>query len=134
VPGKISDAAGELRIRAHHGLCIRFFCGHGYSPAFTANMERTIARLHAGEPFVLADGLDSLCACCPNNSGTVCTSEEKVRRYDAAVQDLCGVHPGDRLTWPAFSAAVASHILNAGKFSAVCGDCSWRQLCHKEVQ
>ena len=129
----MSVPAGELRLRAHHGLCIRFFCGHGYSPAFTRNMEDVQARLARQEPFLLVDGMDSLCSCCPNNHGGVCESQEKVLRYDAAVLRLCGLQSGSTMTWGSLSAAVAGHILEAGAFASVCGDCSWRSLCHTEA-
>ena len=35
----------EYKIRPHHGLCIAFFEGKGYSPEFVRHMEQTIANL-----------------------------------------------------------------------------------------
>ena len=29
-----------LKLRAHHGMCLAFFEGKGYSSAFTENMEK----------------------------------------------------------------------------------------------
>lgn len=32
-----------LRLRAHHGMCLAFFEGKGYSDGFTAHMENVLA-------------------------------------------------------------------------------------------
>ena len=54
------------RLRGHHLFCATLFQGSGYDQAFTAQMERTLAALEAGEDFTLCAGPDSLCAACPN--------------------------------------------------------------------
>ncbi len=50
-----------VRLRAHHLLCMLTYVGRGYSPAFTANYDRTIERLNAGEQILIVDGPDDIC-------------------------------------------------------------------------
>lgn len=44
------------RLRGHHLFCATPFQGSGYDQAFTAQMERTLAALEAGEDFTLCAG------------------------------------------------------------------------------
>ena len=118
-----------ILLRAHHGLCICFFQGRGYSPAFTAHMAAVIRRLEQNPPVQLTDQTDCVCACCPNNHGNVCESAAKVAAYDRAVLDLCGLKPGDRLPYRAFHQRVQQAVLAAGLRQQVCGDCQWTSLC-----
>lgn len=118
------------KLRPHHGLCIAFFEGKGYSAAFAENMKRVIAALEANDPEItLTDRTDVICAACPNDRGGVCESAEKVGRYDAAVLRLTGYACGDTLRWSAFRALVDGRILSPGLLGEVCGDCQWYGIC-----
>ena len=84
------------RLRGHHLFCATLFQGSGYDQAFTAQMERTLAALEAGEDFTLCAGPDSLCAACPmvrpgqlREHGTI----EGALRYAAALSEV-GMLPG----------------------------------------
>lgn len=140
-------AQNPIRLRAHHLLCIRFFAGHGYSPAFTQNMERVIAALNDGAPVRLVRGMDDLCAACPNNAPSAsccggegeaeCTAEEKVSRYDRAVRsalessglDTAAAHPWHELYAAITERIMRSHPDGTRAFDAICPDCQWRALC-----
>ena len=118
------------KLRPHHGLCIAFFEGKGYSAAFAENMKRVIAVLEANDPEVtLADSADVICAACPNDRGGVCESAEKVGRYDDAVLRLTGHACGDTLRWSEFRALADGRILSPGLLGEVCGDCQWYGIC-----
>ncbi len=120
----------SYKLRPHHSLCIRFFRGSGYSPAFVENMSRVIAALGADDPAVtLTCSADAICAACPNDRGGVCESAEKVARYDDAVARLTGLNEGDELRWSALCARVDEAILRPGRRGEVCGDCQWSDLC-----
>ena len=54
------------RIRAHHGMCLAFFQGKGYSGAFVENMANMKAILEENPDILLLDGPDDICAACPN--------------------------------------------------------------------
>ena len=89
----------SISLRAHHGLCLRFFQGKGYSGAFVENMARKKAMLEENPLVRLTDQADEICRACPNNLCGQCESAEKVRRYDRAVLSLCGLTPGDVLPY-----------------------------------
>ena len=120
-----------LALRAHHGMCMRFFEGRGYSEAFTDRMRTVIATLseRPQTPVRLTASTDAICLRCPNNAGGACTSSEKVRRYDEAVLSLCDLKAGDELPYAAFAERVKARILDQGLRETVCGDCEWDGVC-----
>ena len=67
--------------------------GKGYSADFTDHMGRVIKELEADpeQKVVLKAETDIVCENCPNNEGGVCTTQEKVRRYDEDVLRACGL-------------------------------------------
>ena len=121
----------ELAIRAHHGLCTMFFENKGYSDGFTVNIAAVIERLSKNPYVEIMRQEDIICGKCPNNRGGVCTDTAKVNRYDAAVLELCGLRAGDVLPWADLQSRIIEKIIKEKKFSAVCGDCCWAEICHK---
>lgn len=121
------------KLRPHHGLCSAFFCGHGYSEAFTANMTDVLRRFRRDDPYLtLTVGEDCICQSCPHNCAHVCDAAEKVARYDNAVLSYCGLAPGSVLRWSAFCRRVDAEILDRGLLREICGDCAWVSICEKE--
>lgn len=122
----------SIELRPHHGLCIGFFAGKGYSTDFVRNMRQVIERMQAEDPEItLVCHTDVICRCCPENRGGCCTSQTKVLCYDRSVLELCGLPEGSVLHWESFAALVRSRILSVGLLSAVCGDCQWFGICGK---
>ena len=115
------------RIRAHHGMCLAFFRGHGYSGAFVENMANMKAILEENPDILLLDGPDDICAACPNRLTGVCG--EKACRYDREVLERCALSPGETLSFRDFSQKVEDAILRPGKREEICGDCQWSSLC-----
>ncbi|MBQ4465709.1 MAG: DUF1284 domain-containing protein [Oscillospiraceae bacterium] len=124
-------SSSDLRIlRPHHGLCIRFFRGLGYSEEFTENMTRIIQRLESEDPRIkLLPGCDVLCRKCPHDHGGLCKSAENVRKFDDQVLKLCEIRAGTWMKWSDFSALIRTQILQAGRLQEVCGDCEWYPTC-----
>lgn len=132
----------SIRLRAHHGMCLAFFRGKGYSEDFSSHMGRIKALLEADPEQVIEVicSTDDICAACPNNAGGICTSEEKVARYDAGVMTrLCpegaaGKARGEmakvEMTCAEFARLVRERILLAGEREKICGDCQWSGICH----
>ena len=119
-----------MRIRPHHGMCLAFFEGKGYSDGFTAHMAQVQQRLLREDPEVcLCPETDEICSRCPNNESGVCSAAEKVDRYDRAVLAQCGLTPGLRIRWSRFSRLVDEHILSPGLRERICGDCQWNDVC-----
>ena len=119
----------SFKLRPHHGLCIHFFEGRGYSAEFTDNMTAVIQKLNASSPIQLAAGEDSICACCPNSAEHACVYSDKVMRYDRTVLDFCGLETGQTLSWDQFQQKVQDRIIRRGRIRAVCGDCKWGVIC-----
>lgn len=119
-----------LPLRPHHGLCMAFFQGKGYSGGFTAALAARLEELEgARRPVVLTVGTDAVCAPCPHNEGGVCTSAEKTAAYDRAVLKVCGLQEGVVLTFSDFTRLVQERIIAPGLRRQVCGDCQWDSLC-----
>ena len=77
-----------LHLRPHHLLCLQTFTGHGYSEEFVRHMTLVKNELARDPltPVELVEGVDDLCAHCPNNMDGQCSSprpalfDEMVRR------------------------------------------------------
>lgn len=57
----------QYKIRAHHGMCIAFFQGKGYSNEFTAHMREMIHKLEKNSTICITTQTDAICLKCPNN-------------------------------------------------------------------
>ena len=127
-------AAGRSRetfcLRAHHGMCLQYFRGKGYSSDFTANMWKALHYLQEEDPVIeiLADQ-DHICGRCPNLQDGICESAKKVARYDRGVLEMCRLESGSQMKWSEYRGLVKNLILDPGKREEICGDCSWNELC-----
>ena len=118
------------KIRAHHGMCISFFRGEGYSNEFTDHMAKIVSELSADPLVEIISVTDKLCEKCPNNMGSgVCATEDKVTRYDNEVLSICGIKAGDVMPFSEFSSMVREKIILCGKREEICGDCEWSEIC-----
>ena len=119
-----------LRLRAHHGLCIRHFRGKGYSEAFVAHMTAVVAQLAGvpAQPVTLLCAEDTLCAHCPHNRGG-CDAGLKPERLDRRCLAACGLREGEELAWDKYQAMLEQKVLRAGRFREICGDCEWVSFC-----
>lgn len=115
------------KIRAHHGMCLPFFRGEGYSGAFVENMSRMKQLLVENPPIQLTQGSDDICAACPSRLSRDCAG--KACRYDREVLRRCGLEIGDTMPYLDFSRLVTERILRPGKRSEICADCQWDSLC-----
>ena len=118
------------KIRAHHGVCLYFFQGKGYSGEFVENMGKMKAILEKNPEISLMDSPDDICAACPNRLTENCA--EKASRYDREVLRRCGLSVGERLPYREFSRKVIETILRPGVRAEICGDCQWSSLCRWE--
>jgi hypothetical protein len=121
------------RLRPHHGLCIAFFEGKGYSPEFIDTMTTVIGTLQETSCVQLTTGEDILCADCPNNCEHICVHDNKVGRYDENVLAACHLNTGEVLSWRDFSNLIHTHILLVDKLHTICGDCEWGVICQSKA-
>ena len=119
-----------IRLRAHHGMCLYYFKGKGYSNSFVANILRYKELLENDDPTIdLTTATDDLCSECPHNHEQICASAGKVLNYDKCVLDFCNLHVGDRISYRNFSTLVEKRIVEPGNRPGICGDCQWSDLC-----
>lgn len=120
----------ELKLRPHHGMCMAFFQGKGYSEDFVRHMTATLERLSTENPIIeLTDSADEICTHCPNLINGVCAQQESVSLYDSAVLERCGMTAGERLHASEFRRKVREQVLDAGHREDICGDCQWNSIC-----
>lgn len=123
-----------FKLRPHHGLCIGFFEGNGYSSDFTRNMAEIIATLKGDDPVIeLNSGTDIICQSCPENLDGRCASFEKVLNYDKAVLAHCGLENGRFIRWSEFSRIINEKIILCNKRIFICKDCQWDEICDKKI-
>lgn len=120
----------QYRIRAHHGMCLVFFEGKGYSSEFAEHMGKVKRMLEADPPIRITTGADVICGPCPNNKGGICETAGKVLEYDRQVLLRCGIPEGTVMPFLDFDKLVRDRILLPGRREEICGDCRWSKLCH----
>lgn len=123
----------KYKLRPHHGLCILFFEGKGYSDSFAQNMSDIIEKLCDTEQIELTLSADCICACCPNNQNGLCKAQKKVLRYDRKVLELCGFEDKQSISYGVFKEAVTKNIILSGKLKTVCGNCQWSDICNETI-
>lgn len=79
-----------MALRPHHGMCLAYFVGKGYSDGFTIHMEEMLEKFLAGASVQLTLQEDEICSACPNNLVQGCEAGRKVQRFDRSVLAYCG--------------------------------------------
>ena len=119
-----------FKLRAHHGMCLHYYQGKGYSSKFTENMTAVLSYLQTNNPMVtIIDQADHVCAKCPNLLFGKCSSIDKVSHYDRKTLDAAGIEAGTKMTWQEYHTLVEEKILRTGMREKICGDCRWNELC-----
>lgn len=120
-----------IKLRGHHLICLRFFRGEGYDPAFLEKLQEVLRR--AGTEWIeVVAGPDEVCRACPFLKEEQCThpetSEAEIRAMDRAALEILDLAPGSRLKWP----EKAPENLRKGFRNWArdfCEECSWRAAC-----
>ena len=111
----------RIPVRPHHGMCLAYFIGKGYSEGFSAHMEKMLHILEQDVSIRLVVSLDEICSACPNRQVTVeasgvekeiCEAQEKVYRYDHGVLDACGLAEGEELNFLEFTRKVQEKVID----------------------
>lgn len=96
-----------IPLRPHHGMCLAYFKGMGYSDGFSVHMQEMLEIFQKGAKIRLHADTDEICSACPNNEKGCCSSFSLVEKYDIAVLDLCGLENGQIMDFDAFTSKVA---------------------------
>ncbi len=119
-----------IPLRPHHSLCIQFFIGEGYSPAFTEHLTQLIDRFRADNPLIiLTEGCDIVCSRCPHNRNGICENDEKVADIDNRSIRAAGLFPGAVLRWSELQHTMYEAVIQSGKLPDICRSCSWQDIC-----
>ena len=124
--------AQPVLLRPHHGMCLAYFKGEGYSDGFSAHMKEVLDELQKGMDVQLYVGTDEICSACPNNQDGICEARDKVAEYDSAVLERCGLKAGQVLDFAAFTKTVQEKILATDKRREICGNCQWNSICEEQ--
>ena len=105
--GKMDDLLAQefdksVMLRPHHGMCLAYFKGYGYSDEFAAHMQKVQTYLKTDAVVHLAVETDIICSKCPNNINGACEKPELVARYDSEVLRRCGLSEGEELGFTEF--------------------------------
>lgn len=122
----------NIPLRPHHGMCLAYFKGEGYSDGFSAHMQEMLDIFQKGAKIQLHADTDEICSACPNNEKGCCSSFSLVEAYDNAVLDLCGLENGQIMEFDDFTDIVQKKILASGKRKEICGNCQWNSICESQ--
>ncbi|MCD8104975.1 MAG: DUF1284 domain-containing protein [Lachnospiraceae bacterium] len=120
---RCSQKERGIPLRPHHGMCLAYFEGKGYSEGFTAHMQKTLDLFMGDEAVLicLVTYTDEICTACPNNEHGTCRDAAKVLGFDMGVLKLCGLEDGQILEFGEFARLVQKCILSVGKREEICG-------------
>lgn len=122
-----------ILLRPHHGMCLAFFVGYGYSDSFSAHMSALLDSLTPDTLIQLTVDTDAVCSACPNNLDGVCKTAQLVADYDRAVLSLCGLQDGQIIAFGRFAELVQTCVLSPDLRPTICGGCHWDGICGKQV-
>ncbi|RCW81452.1 DUF1284 domain-containing protein [Phyllobacterium bourgognense] len=123
-----------VKLRAHHLLCMLTYVGKGYSPAFTTNYDKVIARLVVGEDILIKEGPDDICEPLLATTEPHCLRDSVVERDTEAmhgVADLLGrpLQVGDTINLEAVRVGKFRDAFAKGQTRRACIGCEWFELC-----
>ena len=122
----------KITLRAHHGMCLQYFEGKGYSSEFTEHMGKVLDSLTDDTEIKVITDADVICSRCPNLLNGKCSDYELVKHYDEEVLEKIKISPESVLTWNRFSSLIKSNILTTGKREDICGNCRWNSICREK--
>lgn len=124
----------RIELRAHHGMCLAFFEGKGYSKGFTEHMQAVYDSMKENPKLQIVINEDVICQKCPNLQEGVCKTQKLVQEYDRKVLSHCGLKEDAEISWAEFSALVKEHIIVSGRRKSICGNCQWNPICESKDQ
>ena len=122
-----------FKLRPHHGICIGFFQGKGYSKEFTEHMTDTIKYLEENNPQIcITSSTDEIYKACPNNINGQCNGDEKVSAIDKRCLDAVNIKDSTIINYKDYKALIKEKILDKAIGINICKDCQWSHICYKQ--
>jgi hypothetical protein len=125
----------QIKLRAHHLLCLQGFQGYGYDQDFADNMSDLLKRIdsEADIDIIVTAECDDICAKCPHVVSGICQkepgSDQKVREMDRTVLLKLELSEGAKVTVEKILDLVNEKFASKSELLEVCGDCQWRKKC-----
>lgn len=122
-----------LRLRPHHIFCDRFLpldlLVRGEEFARAVNEIKELTETESDLIIIVTEGPDQLCDYCPDYKNNRCENplgdEEKVRRWDAKIQEGLGISFGEEITVNALLAL----IRQKAPLDFCQNRCPWKEIC-----
>jgi len=127
-----------IKFRPHHFMCSLGFSGKGYSADFVRNYKKITKALEGNEETLIqvVEKMDDICSPCPNKiNETICKTQAKIIKLDAAHSDTLNLIPGEIISWKQAKIRI-KHNMSIEKFLLNCQDCSWQKygICQKALE
>jgi uncharacterized protein len=111
--------------------------GYGYTPAFVACMDETMAAIAAGHAVVLTSGPDHLCTALTDGCGYEghCREARTLERDKIAIAAISSIVPINNGPFQITTEHLAAlrESFASGAIRAACQDCEWSSLCDQIV-
>jgi hypothetical protein len=110
------------------------YVGKGYSPAFTDNYDKVIARLVAGEDILIKAGPDDICEPLLATPEPHCLRDSVIERDTKAMHDVSNLlgrplQIGDAVNLDAMMVGKFRDAFAKGQTRRACIGCEWFELC-----
>lgn len=119
-------------LRPHHGLCIQFYRGEGYSAEFVAHMNQLIENVK-NTKITITFSADEICKKCPKNNEGICLTQDSVGEIDQAVAYLCRLKDKQEMLFEDFLHTVKEKVIRSGEMRKICQNCSWSSICLETI-
>ncbi|MCJ7646789.1 DUF1284 domain-containing protein [bacterium] len=120
----------NIKLRAHHLLCLYGFRGLGYSEEFVENMQAIIDRIRENPSIEIevVNGIDDICAKCPHNVENSCSKPRRnVEEFDREIVGRLGIDIGRKVESKTLLNLVEKRI-QPEELPAICKGCEWLEL------
>ena len=120
----------NIKLRAHHLLCLYGFRGLGYNKEFVENMQAIVDRIRENPSIEIevVNGIDDICAKCPHNIENKCSKPGRnVEEFDREIVRRLEIDIGRKVESKTLLNLVEKRI-QPEELPAICKGCEWLEL------
>jgi len=117
------------QLRGHHLICLQFFSGEGFEPAFIENLTKVISKT-TQQSLEIFYGGDDICIICEHYKEGKCVDQnEVVLKMDVKALQLLQYQPGAITTWDDIKKKTPG--IFKSWYETFCVQCDWQWVCEK---